>query len=55
MSALRELEEEGNGKIKELADKKKRIGEEELKIQTDTVAQKKTIREIMEENEKASK
>ena len=49
VSALRELEEKGNGEIKELEDKRKKIGEEELKIKTDTEAQTKAIREKMME------
>ena len=54
-SALRELEEKGNGKIGELEEKKKKIGEEELKIKTDTEAQIKAIREKMIEQIKVSK
>ena len=56
VSALRELEEKGNGEIGELEEKKKNIGEEELKIKTDTEAQIKAIREkMMEQIKKVSK
>ena len=44
VSALRELDEKGNGKTKELEDKKTRIGVDEQQIRTDTEVQKKAIR-----------
>lgn len=47
VSAIRELDEKGNGKTKELEDKKTRLGAEELKIRTNTDAQTKAIREKM--------